>query len=255
MTADEWAKRLASGDAIDAPVALVVAHPDDETLWAGAALHRLRDLTLVLLTDGAPEDMGDARRLGFKMREAYAGARSAELAGALAALDARPKLIRCEVRDQDAVRHLPAIIDRLRGDLAGAELVITHPYDGGHPDHDAAALAVARAAAVPVVEFACYTLVDGARAFGRFIPDPACPEQACALTAADRARVDAALAAYGTQAHVFGGWRPEAERWRAAPRYDFSRPAPGEGALYDGFRWALTSARWRAIAAEALRRA
>lgn len=249
MTADEWAARLAGGGPIDAPVALVVAHPDDETLWAGSALHRLRDLTLILLTDGAPEDMGDAHRLGFTTREEYARAREAELARALEALDAAPTLIRYDVRDQDAVRRLPAIVERLTADLAPAELVITHPYDGGHPDHDAAALAVSRAARAPVVEFACYAQLDGARAFGRFIPDPASPDHSRPLDAADRARVDAALAAHGSQVSVFGDWRPDAERWRAAPRYDFTRPPPGEAVLYDAFGWALTSDKWRAIAA------
>ncbi len=252
MNAYRWAERLAGGDPIDAPVALVVAHPDDETLWAGAALHRLRNLTLILVTDGAPEDMGDAHRLGFAAREDYSSARQKELTRALAALDAKPKLIRYEVRDKDAVLHLPTIIARLRGDLAQAELVITHPYEGGHPDHDAVALAVSRVASVPVVEFACYAQIGGTRAFGHLIPDPASPEQTRALDPADRARVDAALAAHATQTLVFGDWRPEAERWRAAPAYDFTRPPPGEAALYDGFGWALTSDRWREIVAQAL---
>ncbi len=255
MTAHDWAERLASGEPIDAPVALVVAHPDDETLWAGAALDRLRHLTLILLTDGAPEDMGDAQRLGFTTREDYARARANELTRALEALDARPKLIRYEVPDKQVVEHLPELIERLRRDLTGAELVITHPHDGGHPDHDAAALAVSRAASAPIVEFACYAQVKGARVFGRFVADPDSPEWARPLDAPDRARVDSALAAHATQALVFGEWRPEAERWRAAPRYDFTQPAPGEGALYDGFGWTLTSHRWRTIATEALQSA
>ncbi|MGH1570453.1 hypothetical protein ACRAWG_06980 [Methylobacterium sp. P31] len=33
-----FAQRLAGGAPISEPVALVVAHADDETLWAGAAL-------------------------------------------------------------------------------------------------------------------------------------------------------------------------------------------------------------------------
>ena len=252
MTAHESAERLASGGPIGAPVALVVAHPDDETLWAGAALHRLRDLTLILLTDGAPEDMGDARRLGFVTRESYARVRATELVRALEALDAKPTLLRYEVRDKEAVCHLPAIIDRLRVDLAGAALVITHPYDGGHPDHDAAALAVSRAVSAPVVEFACYARFGGQRWFGRFVPDPGSPERVRIFDSTDQARVNAALAAHATQADVFGDWRPDRERWRAAPRHDFTRSPPGEGALYDGFGWALTSDRWRAIAAGAL---
>src|SRR3954453_18732615 len=60
-------------------VAIVFAHPDDETIGCGAQLHRLRDLTLVLLTDGAPRGGADARAAGFPNSEAYAEARRREL--------------------------------------------------------------------------------------------------------------------------------------------------------------------------------
>uniref|UniRef100_UPI001576D36A PIG-L deacetylase family protein n=1 Tax=Sphingomonas bacterium TaxID=1895847 RepID=UPI001576D36A len=144
--ADRWARRLASGEPIDDPVALVVAHPDDETLWAGAALRRLRASTLVLVTDGAPDDMGDARRLGFATRGEYAAARALELGAAVAALEASPRLIRYETPDQAAVRHVATIADQLERDCAGVAAILTHPYEGGHPDHDATALAVRLAA-------------------------------------------------------------------------------------------------------------
>lgn len=244
-----WAARLAGGEPIAEPVAVVVAHPDDETLWTGAALPRLMDATLILLTDGAPEDMADAHRLGFATREAYARARSAELDAALAALGSRARLIRYDYRDQSLIHHLPELIARLSRDLAGAACVLTHAYEGGHPDHDAAALAVARAARTPVVEFAAYAQFAGERVFGRFVEHPAAPEQARALAAADAARIAAALAAHRSQTDVFGAWRPTVERWRDAPAYDFTRPPPGEAVLYDGFGWQLTSRRWRELAA------
>lgn len=251
--ADRWARRLASGDPIDERVALVIAHPDDETLWAGAALRRLRALTLVLVTDGAPEDMADACRLGFATRSAYAAARAIELAGAVAALDARPRLIRYDVPDQGIADDVGMVADRLAHDCADSAAILTHPYEGGHPDHDAVALAVRIAAdriGVPVVEFACYACFDGTRVFARFVADPACPAQERPLDAADRARIGRALAAHVTQASVFGDWRPDVERWRTAPRYDFTRPPPGEAVLYDDFGWAMTSGRWRALVAD-----
>jgi LmbE family N-acetylglucosaminyl deacetylase len=255
--AHAWAARLASGAPIAEPVALVVAHPDDETLFAGTALARMADLRLILVTDGAPHDMGDARRLGFTTRAAYAAARAAELDRALAALGATPDLRRYELPDQAAVGAMAVLTDRLVADLAGTALVLTHPYEGGHPDHDAVACAVHRAVArlgpdaPALAEFACYASFAGERQFWRFVDDPACPAFHRPIPAAERARLEAALAAHDSQRAVFGTLRPDAERWRAAPAYDFTAPPPGENCLYDGFGWALTSARWREQAAAA----
>jgi LmbE family N-acetylglucosaminyl deacetylase len=212
----------------------------------------MADCRLIHLTDSSPRDLGDARLLGFDTREEYAAARAAELDAALVALGAAPARIAYGVPDQEAVDHLPLIIERLLVDCAGVAAIATHPYEGGHPDHDAAALAVRVAAdrlGVPVVEFASYNRHKGERVWARFGPEPDCPEHSRPLLPGERARIDAALAAHASQAGVFGDWRPEVERWRAAPPYDFTIPPPGEGCLYDGFGWALTSASWRERAA------
>lgn len=245
--ADDWARRLASGERIAERAAIVVAHPDDETLWTGALLARLGDAILIHVTDGAPDDMIDAHRLGFATRENYAAARAAELDAALDALGYRGDRRSYGVRDKEAVHHLPALIERLRVDLAGAAVVLTHPYEGGHPDHDACALAVARATTAPIVEFACYCEHDGERHFACFWPGP--PEHIRAMASADAARIDTALRAHRSQADVFGAWRPTHERYRAAPAHDFTAPPPPDQALYDGFGWDLTSAEWRRVAA------
>jgi len=252
-----FARRLAAGERVDDPVALVVAHPDDETLWAGAAFARLANLTLIHITDGAPLDMADASRLGFATREDYARARGRELDRALRLLGPPAARIACGVPDQQAIGRLGELADRLAGHLADMAAVLTHPYEGGHPDHDAAALAVriaverigARVGRAPaLVEFACYHAIDGERRFGRFWPDADCPEQARPLDPADRDRIGRAIAAHATQSSVVGSWRPDAERWRAAPDYDFTAPPPPGDSLYDRFGWAITSARWRELA-------
>ena len=232
-------------------MAVVVAHPDDETLFAGSLLNRLDDGIVIHLTDGAPVDMIDASRLGFATRNAYAAARAAELDAALDRLDFRGERRAYGIRDKEAVHGLAAMTRRLVADLAGAAVVVTHAYEGGHPDHDAAACAVARAvaalgqAAPAPVEFASYCWIDGERRFGCFWPDPASPEHRRALDSADAARVEAALAAHATQADCFGSWRPTHECWRAAPIHDFAAPPPPEVTLYDEFGWAINSTQWR----------
>ena len=49
----------------------------------GGQLPRLEGVTLLHVTDGAPEDMEDAHRLGFQAREDYATAREGEIAQGL----------------------------------------------------------------------------------------------------------------------------------------------------------------------------
>ena len=56
-------------------VAVVVAHPDDETIAIGGQLARMRGVKIVHVTDGAPADMKDAEANGFSRREDYAAAR------------------------------------------------------------------------------------------------------------------------------------------------------------------------------------
>lgn len=259
--AGRWAQRLAEGGGIDVPVAVVVAHADDETLWAGSALARLRNCRLIHVTDGAPRDMADAARLGFADRHDYSAARAAELDRALSLLGSSPERLAYNLVDQEAALALPALVDRLARDLADRLVVVTHPYEGGHPDHDSAALAVRLAVdrlqrrhdkAPALVEFACYHRFNRERRFGAFWPDPDRPEQVRWLDENDRARVDAAIEVHATQAQVIGNWRPDAERWRAAPNYRFTEPPPPGEALYDGFGWVMTGARWRTLASEAI---
>jgi LmbE family N-acetylglucosaminyl deacetylase len=259
--AGRWAQRLAKGGVIDVPIAGVVAHADDETLWAGSALSRLRNCRLIHVTDGAPRDMADAARLGFADRQAYAAARAAELDRALSLLGASPERLAYGMVDQEAALVLPALVNRLERDLADRLIVVTHPYEGGHPDHDSTALAVRLAVdrlqrrdgkAPAIVEFACYHRYSGQRRFGAFWPDPDSREQVRWLNEEDRARVDAAINAHATQTQVIGEWRPDVECWRAAPEYQFTEPPPPGEALYDGFGWDMTGARWRTLAAEAI---
>jgi N-acetylglucosamine malate deacetylase 2 len=244
-----WPAKLASGAPVAERVAIVVAHADDETLWTGSLLPRLGDALLIHLTDSAPHDMADARRLGIATRDEYAALREAELRQALVALGATPERLSYGIPDQGAAEHLPALADRLAQDCAGAAAIVTHPYEGGHPDHDAAAHACRTAAdrlGLPLVEFACYHEADGERVFGRFWPGPA--EHSRPLLPDERDRVAAALACHASQRAVFGDWLPYAERWRDAPRYDFTAPPPPGASLYDRFGWAMTSARFRQLA-------
>ena len=255
MTAAEAAEAVEAGR-LPGRTALVFAHPDDETAAVGGVMDRFEALILIVVTDGAPHDMGDAERAGFLTRESYAEARAAELDAALTALGVQPERRSLELADQTAVAHLAALTRTLSEALEGCATVITHPYEGGHPDHDACAFAVQGAcrlmARPPVrLEAPFYRGGGSERVVGEFQPARGCPETTFALSPERLEAKKKALAAHRSQAAVMSWFDPAVERLRPAPDYDFTRPA-GATALYDNWGWSLTSAVWREEAAAAL---
>ena len=245
--------RLQAGHSIPEPVVLVVAHPDDEVIGLGSRLALFHRLTLIHLTDGAPRDRRDMHRAGFPDRQAYARAREAELRVALARLSVHPRRIGYGIPDQETARALPELIARLRADLSGMAAVLTHPYEHGHPDHDSAALAVARAAPdLPRFEIAFYHQTPTDARFGQFWPDPDCPETVICLSPEEQRAKAEALACFATQAETLAQFGLETERLRPAPAYDFTRPAPPGAALYERWGFTETAADWRAHAERVL---
>jgi LmbE family N-acetylglucosaminyl deacetylase len=243
---------LCRGVPVEVPVALVVAHPDDETLAAGASLALFRRLTLVHVTDGAPRSLQDARTAGFRTARDYAAARLWELRQALDAAGAAVEPVFLGIPDQQASLLVPEIAAALSGLLAGVEVAITHAYEGGHPDHDACAAAVQRAcrglAPTPaLLEFPSYHAgPDGAWVRQRFLPDGP-PETVLAPDDAALARKRAALACFASQHETLACFDPVRELFRPAPAYDFSQPPHPGTLLYEQYDWGMTGARWRAL--------
>ena len=240
---------------------IVVAHPDDETIGAGAQLARLGALTLVHLTDGAPRDPWFHRQAGVAGRAAYARLRAAELERALATGGVAAERVALGACDQEAALALCELTEALTALLHRRRpaFVLTHPYEGGHPDHDAAAFVVAHAVAragpprPAIVEMAFYHEAAGVLVTGRFLPGGP-PATRATLTPPARARKQAMLDAFASQRAVLGRFPLDAEAFRPAPVYDFSVP-PHPGPLhYERFGWPLGGARFRALAAEAAAR-
>jgi len=143
-----WARALNPEglSAPDAPrIAIIAAHPDDEAASAGSLIPFLKKGWLIHVTDGAPRDLVDAFANGILTRSQYATARNREARAALEVAGfPEDRLISMGLVDQEAsldlaglARAICALILRL-----GLDAVLTHPYEGDHPDHDATAFAV-----------------------------------------------------------------------------------------------------------------
>jgi len=224
---------------------IVVAHYDDEVIAASSRLGP--ECRILHVTDSGPRNPKYCTRAGFDRREAYAAHRRQEMLQAVAYAGVTEG--QCEVLavpDQEAARELPFLTQEIAKRLDGIDTVLTHAYEGGHPDHDACALACQIAVKRPVrQEVPFYHAAQGRLVAGEFIapPRPVHP-----LTPEQQALRRAMFASFPSQAHVFDRFPVHHECWRVAPVYDFLRP-PHPGTLYYetrdlGFTWP----EWQALA-------
>ncbi|HEX3852854.1 MAG TPA: PIG-L family deacetylase, partial [Polyangiaceae bacterium] len=138
LALESWCSRPTKERAVPASV-IFAAHPDDDVVGLGARLLTHGDRTAVAyLSDGAPLNPCFFREAGFQSRTEYAVARSREARAALGLVGIPDhRIIELGLPDQslsydllDLTRRVISVVVELQ-----PEIVLTHPYEGGHPDH------------------------------------------------------------------------------------------------------------------------
>ena len=239
-------------------VVVLAAHPDDETIGASAVLTRFPTTLVTFSTDGAPRDKHLWPPTMQGSREDYAELRRREATRALAhAAIPDQQIFWLGGVDQEAILAVQKLAAKLTEFLHShrPDLLITHPYEGGHPDHDSAAL-IARLAhsalgreAPEICEMTSYHARDGRCVTGEFLNADPSSEILLDLSEQDRQRKRRMMDEHQTQRLVLENFPIGSERLRVAPVYDFSQP-PHEGKLwYECMGWPMTGARWRELAA------
>jgi LmbE family N-acetylglucosaminyl deacetylase len=249
------------------PVVVVAAHPDDETIGAAGVLPWMRNPYVVHVTDGSPRNLADARAAGFDTRDAYARVRRQEALAALRLAGVDPdRTCTLQVPDQEASVNMAFVSMRLSvifRDLKPA-IVLTHPYEGGHPDHDAVAFAVhaacSRLTSRPeIYEFTSYHAKDAGKTEGGCALEAGCflagedSGEEVPLTGPSREYKRRMIDCFTTQIRMLQQFPIDVERFRESPVYDFTEP-PHRGTLfYENFSWGVTGELWRKLAKQAAR--
>ena len=263
--ARRWLRRLeANAQNAGEGLLIVVAHSDDEVIGIGGQLARLRGVRLLHVTDGAPRNLLDARAAGFDSWEGYAAARRHELLAALgvAGIEAT-QADQLAIPDQGASFQLVDLAQTLAAKFSvlRPEMVVTHAYEGGHPDHDASAFAVHAACALvrrcggeapAIIEMTGYHMATRGPVKSEFLDCPGSPVTTLVLGDPERALKRRLIDCFSTQSRVLADFPIDVERFRPAPAHDFMRPPHGGRLYYEHFDWGVDGIRWRALAGQAL---
>lgn len=243
---------------------IISAHPDDETIGMGSRIKKLSNAVFVYITNGAPSNPYYYQKAGYHNNLAYAQERKEELFKALSLSGfSSSDCIFLDIPDQESSFNMSDIVNELTSIFSSHEpdMIVTHPYEGGHPDHDTTALAVHMALqnnllkngyAPVALEFASYYAENGEFVTNRFLDHGECMQRDVVLTEEEQRDKVKMINCFVTQLEFLRKFSTEVELFRQIPDYDFTKP-PHQGKLfYEQFDWGITGEKWRENACKVL---
>ncbi|HVY12511.1 MAG TPA: PIG-L family deacetylase [Alphaproteobacteria bacterium] len=222
-------------------ILILIPHPDDEVVGAGAAIARARGQGArvfgAYLSHGCLsrdtlwrwQRGGYARRVARRMKEAE---RAADFLGIT------PVVMNTQRAAREIWRELPSVRDDVLKAMQNCapDRIWVPAFEGGNPDHDALNALAYTLEGVPVFEFSEYHLAGGRAHSNRFIAEKT-GEIVHRLKPEERRLKRQALNLYRSEKGNTAGLKLEQEQFRPLPCYDYSKP-PHEGQRwYERFQW------------------
>jgi LmbE family N-acetylglucosaminyl deacetylase len=219
-------------------VAIIVAHPDDETIGCGSLLNRVKNVKVCVLTNGIMSKQFDKNKVRF-IDISDENNRLRELEASLSIIKINQSDIFClGFNDLALCSNLCQVILDVEKFIIEKKIkyIITHAFEGGHPDHDATAFCVRTAVnkcnvinPITVFEMPLYHFFKGKIRTQYFCDG----NQGIVIYNDLSARIikSKMLSVYKSQAHILKDFRILDERFRLARNYNFLE-LPNQGKLF-----------------------
>lgn len=241
---------------------VIVAHPDDDVVGAGGLISRLDDVTVLHVTDGIPKN-GHSPEVGNLRSSESTHTRRLESRTALALANVPPEqIVELGLSTEQAPLELADLTRRIVLFLqqTAPDIVLTNPYEGGDPDHDATAFATHAALRLlrqngfkppSVFEIALYPTPEGNKRVLDFLPSEAPEITTLLLDKKARDLKRRMFACFTSQPNLQRDNFFGRERFRRPPRYNFAAPPNGGKLNYERVAAGVDCVEWQTLVRDA----
>ena len=241
---------------------VIVAHPDDDVVGAGGLISRLDDVTVLHVTDGVATESFSANEVSDEGPESAQAFRR-ESREALALANVPPEhIVEFGLSTEQAPFELADLTRRIASFLMQTtpDIVLTNPYEGGDPDHDATAFATHASLRLmrekgfeppSVFEIAMYPTPDGNKRVLDFLPSEAAEVTTLLLDKKARDLKRQMFDCFKSRPDLHRENSFGRERFRKPPRYNFAAPPNGGKLNYERVAPGVNCDEWQHLVRKA----